>query len=662
MNNFLKKFDYNLIVYGISFLFIGFIAILYFPMLVEKKITLGVEYILLLGVGIVAVLFNKIERKVRDQIFFLVLSIWAIWVLAIIKWRAVHRSNVLLVVFGLVMLTVLMCRYGLDCIKRKSEIIGIVSENKYICILCMICLILSLPTMKDVALYDASSYYISIQDNIGLDYFDYSFSNIGNYRLCSHTTHGIAIFVLLGELINSSYGMRIANLILYIVSIYCFGMILKKILSYQSEAQILIATSIYAFSPWCLGLIGQTTIDNYALYLVTILLYAFIYKLDILFLLIGWIFCNTKESNVVYYSFFALSIWIVTIAKECYLKGKIVNINYVFEKIKNGVYLVTPSLLWLIMFIQMSKGGSWLTNVKQDRNVVQEASESVAVAGEAVAKTSGVKINGALEEYVHVIGFTWANFFQKIKEIFIFNFSWIIVLGIIIGTIYYCYQKRKDIKREAIDWYLLIPIITIFIVIFIFNIIYLEWDNPRYIMVAIPPLILIGLYIVNMSFNKKMQLVFMPIVALLMLIQCYMFIDPLTYKALSSMGTKDSRFYNRNYRSFQMCIEKMMLDIEPMIDREYSWVVLSFDDRLGPYGNKLYYDRNKKILMHKPSDDSIWLSYPAADNAHFFVYDMRSKDIDLTNKTYFGEYSYMDLDVVCYKNDLKEVEHNNGNE
>lgn len=585
-----------------------------------------------------AVCFERIDCNLRNQIFPFVLLFWIIWVLALYKWQGGVNPDPIIIGYGLISLTGLCVRYAWDGYKSRNEIIAKLVEIWPLLMLCAIAFALIIPTINDIELFDAWCYSSNVSDYINLNIFTYTFVNIRDYILCGHTTNGFTIFVLLGELLNSTYGLRLANYILYLISVYCFGRAIYN-LSENNKCVGTIGTAVYAFSPWCLGLIGQSSIDNPSLYFAAILIYAYVCRKDLNLLLVGWCFCNTKETNVIYYSVFVFSIWIIESLKVISANEKRMKWGDILCLFKRGIYLVTPSVSWLIIFKCLTRENSWLSGVTAVAN-----NNTVTVDGaEEVVQTSGVQIEGVLEQYVHVFGFTWANFIQKSKEIFIYNFSWILILSVIL-TVLYTLIKGKS-KKYNIDIDKIVPVIVMLVSIVLFNYLYLDWDNPRYVMVISAPLTFICVYVLIALNNKGVSAGLLSVLAMLMLVQSFCFIDPIMNIDLPTIGHRDSGQYNRNYRALQECLKDIMRDLNVQGDE----VVIYLDDDMRPYGELIYYNRDTGIITHNKKGDTVNISYPKNPEYDFYLYNIDKPDNDVDGKEVIGYYDYANMHLACYK-------------
>ena len=633
-----KNNPYNYLIYGLAITFIIESVLLFYPPLVSCGVTYWGEILLLLGTFVFGCIYNKIDFELRIQPMFLIVLFWGIWVLSYIKWDMEKPIDTRLYLIGLFSLSWVVIRQMIDIASLRRNIFSYVRNNIPIFVLILICFSLTVPTINDICFYDCGQYYRNSVNQIGISTFDYSFDNIRDYCFCGHTTSGFALFVILGELLNKTYGFRIANYFLYLVSILCFYKCVRK-LTNATRVSSTLATAVYAFSPWCLGLIGQTSIDNPSLYFIPILLFAYLFRRDVLLLLVGWLFVNTKESNVVYYSIFAFSIWVMYVVQKNKETHKWSG-DTICRILQKGVLLVIPSIMWLVMYAGFTRTGGWLSSVGNSgvENVVANPAVSEAV--------NRIDINAPLEEYVHTVGFTWANFAQKNREMFVYNFSWLWILLAIVsfGIIVYRNQKQKlnNIFRDELLKY--IPILAIILSIAIFNWIYLDWDNPRYVMPMVAPLLLITTCCVLRGGRKYSYNIILVIGAVLMLVQSFVFIDPSMAVKSINMSHKDEGMYNRNYRALYVCLNKIMDDI----DWEGDYISIRLGEGLCSYGEEIYYDRDtKRVTLSEKSANSTYISYRIDGDCDYYVYDLSREEIpnDLQE---IERYSYSNMKLGLF--------------
>lgn len=633
-----KNNRYNYIVYGLAIAFIVESVLLFYPEVVSTGLTYWGEVCLLIGIFVFGCVYNKIDFELRIQPMFMIVLFWGIWFLAYVKWDMEKPIDMRLYVIGIISLSWILIRQVMDILRCWRDIIIFARNNISIFILIVICFCFILPTVYDVCFYDCGQYYQDSVRQIGASTFEYSFSNIMDYCFRRHTTSGLALFIIWGELINKSFGFKIANYLLYLLSIFCFYRCICK-MAKVSNVTSTMATTVYAFSPWCMGLIGQTSLDNPSLYFIPILIYAYIYRRDVLFLLVGWFFVNTKESNIVYYSFFALSIWVLYAVREHkYIHN--LSWNALYRTLKKGIYLVIPSAMWLIMYMGFTKSGGWLSYVNSSNSI---NSTVVSEVSEVVEK---VDINAPLEAYIHKVGFTWANFAQKNREMFIYNFSWLwIVLAIISVMIVVLNNRERDFRDLLRDEFvIIIPILTLIISIAVFNWIYLDWDNPRYVMPMAAPLLMITTSIIIRGLRKYSINIILFIGAAFMLIQSFAFIDPSMIVKSKIMSHKDEGMYNRNYRALYVCLNEIMNDIGWKED----YISIRLGEGLCSYGEEIYYDRRKnRVTLSEDNSENIKISYRIDGDCDYYVYDLSREEVP-DNLQEVGRYSYSNMILGLY--------------
>ena len=630
------KNKYNYLAYVIVFVYIIENVILFYSEAVNSGIAYWMEIGLFFVVFAFGCIYNRIDFEVRIQPVFLIAIFWGIWVLSYLKWDMTMPVDIRLFILGLFSLSWVLIRFSIDIIKSRSIILYYIKRNIHVFIVILVCIGLIFPTVYDVCFYDSGQYYEYSIYQMAPHTFDYSLTSIHNYCLCNHTTTGFSIFVLLGELINKYYGFKLANYLLFLISVYFFYKCIQK-LTGVSEIISTLATSVYAFSPWCMGLIGQTSIDNPSLYFIPILLYAYLYRRDVLFLLIGWLFLNTKETNVVYYSLFVFAVWILLVV-DTLKETHNWNIGVINRIIKKGVFFVFPSIMWLFMYARFTSIGSWISSVSGS-----EIDTTVATV-DAIDVTEQMNIEAPIETYVHTIGFTWNNFLQKSKEMFIYNFSWLWILIAIIAVFVYCKENGRcsmsHIKGVVKDY---IPICVMAISIAVFNWVYLDWDNPRYVMPMAAPLLMITLSCIVRVSKKFFINVLLVVGAILMLVQSFVFIDPSMVAMSKNMSHKDEGMYNRNYRALYVCLNEIMRDIN--WDEDY--ISIRLGEGLCSYGEKLYYDINENRVTVLEGDNSIEISYRIDGECDYYVYDMSRESIPNGMKL-VGMYSYSNMNLGLY--------------
>lgn len=154
------------------------------------------------------------------------------------------------------------------------------------------------------------------------------------------------------------------------------------------------------------------------------------------------------------------------------------------------------------------------------------------------------------------------------------------------------YENKKRVRDyEGNFWdeiLLIVQILFLISSIAIFNWIYLDWDNPRYVMPMAAPLLMTAISIIVRGLRKHSINIILLVGAVLMLVQSFVFIDPSMMSKSKSMSHKDEGMYNSNYR--YICLNKIMNDI----DWDEDYISIRLDEGLCSYGEDIFFDRNKK--------------------------------------------------------------------
>ena len=123
-----------------------------------------------------------------------------------------------------------------------------------------------------------------------------------------------------------------------------------------------------------------------------------------------------------------------------------------------------------------------------------------------------------------------------------------------------------------------------------------------------------------------------------MLVQSFVFIDPSMMSKSKSMSHKDEGMYNRNYRALYICLNEIMNDI----DWDEDYISIRLGEGLCPYGEEIFFDRNKKRITLDANDATIYVSYLKDGECDYYVYDLSRENIPITLKE-IGKYTYSNM-------------------
>jgi len=329
--------------------------------------------------------------------------------------------------------------------------------------------------------YDGMLYY-SVADVS--DY--YSYSSLAYY---GHMAQGsgliITFFVtLMGG--NTALGIYFANAFSMMAGGLSFYGILKKLAPSYKEYDYVLLTAIYVFSPYILGLGGYASVDYYCATLFLPVLYFTLSEKWFLQVLSGAIFSCTKEPGFLVYGMLCVGVLVGDFLKN---RWKIIS-HYRYYA------MAMVAFLWIVTlkFIGMWSAGD-----------------------------SGVGIKG---QYI----------VEKIKALFILNYSWLFIL---LSILLIVFLIIKD-KRKLISLLKKMGLIFVsFITFTIFSFILVTVNHARYTDIAPICLYLIfGLLMLEASkYIKKWVAVIVSLVtAIIMLMSSYFTIDPVSLMCFDSIG------------------------------------------------------------------------------------------------------------------------------
>lgn len=408
---------------------------------------------------------------------------------------------------------------------------------------------------------------------------------------------------------NIGYGMFVANVLLLLGSTCAVYGIVRHIVPNKRSWTYVLASAVYAFSPYLLGMVNYYSIDYFCVCMMPILIYFILKRYWIFSLLVGWAFCFSKEPAIIAYSglWFGVAIvdlWSCDGAFATRLKTVLSRIHYYF--------MLIPIILWVATYKYM---GAWN-------------------GGEG-----GFKVDIA-----YVV--------DKLKVFCIFNLNWIITTFVVIGLIVVLLRNNL---RGYIKYF--VPLIISNIFVLLFNCAFATANHPRYIDSFISVHIVIALLCTIVMLSDKHENICVGVctfLAVCMLVSSFATIDPISLKLFdyndvgsaklittNGMPLGDACMYNKQLLWEEEAIDMAMNDA---IDTN-SCIVFPVND-----GSLYAYDgMTREANIHELESDDIqfW------DTKHAMrVY---KADIDMLSKDHVVPISVghvrSDADLDIYKPD-----------
>ncbi len=552
------------------------------------RIALILEIVLICAVPVCALIFRHAEYEVKIQM--LGLNFWGacIWIAAIFC-KVTVKDNLLLIFTGLICLLsgcIINFCFLIQHFTGSHIIAGLLRKNVCVLVICIVYFLLSFCVIYDAPTYDSGVYYAWSVANLAPN-FNFTLENILSYCLAQHISVGYGVLILFGELISpfTSSGVHLVNIILAIISIVAFYKTMELLFPHYSSLILGLASAIYAFSPYMLGMAGIINLDNPGVYLLIIMIYCYVKKYEVWEIFFSWVFVCTKEPHVIYYTFFVLGSALLDIINR---KKDVEKKLFVYKMIKENFYKYFLVVFWFLYYIAPGRN-SWVSSKYLFNN-----------------------------NSVHTIGFTVENFVIKLKELLILNFNWIFIMAVIFCVIYKC----KIYKTMPANLNIVVfPTLFCLIGVLLFNLFYIDFPHPRYIAVGAECVVLLG--ILSLLVIKKADqigVLYLSIIMLLMLGQSFFTMDPLTRMSFTSMDYSDtgaglvtmsggrfndSAIYNREYLYYNKAFEAVLREIDYkdsdiLVFPEYENIPRSY-----MYENRFLWNLNEKKIQTKESDCTI---------------------------------------------------------
>ena len=540
-----------------------------------------IEWIFILTAPLVSYLIRK-DNKLSNQMFIIILYYGAVWGFGIIN-KLSHKNNKDLILIGAIafMLSALLLVGQVFHTIKETNLKKIIKNNYLLILIIFVFIIFTFETIFEIPWQDAEYYYCWEIKKLAY-WFDYTWNDISNYTLAGHFSLGYSLIALLAELIfpQNAIVLHSFNIVLAIISGICLYRIFTIIYPQMRNNTKALLTSIYLFSPWLLGFIGFFNIDVPSVYFFVIWISCVLQEKRLLQVVFAFLFIFTKEPSIVYFAFSCLGIIVANYI--CNIKS-IKNSNiiiFILNQIKRFGFEIIIASLWLISFvIRLKTGSNW----------------------------GGDVFNS--DKKMHCFGFSLRNLELKIKGIFFVNFSWILLLIIIIGLIKAIFSKGKSIKSEnykyEIIYYRCILIFT-FIGFLLFNLLYLDLQHPRYNALGAVLLILLGIEVLNAILKEKKLMVISGAISVLMLVQSMITIDPVTYSIYEKDGQTLHVPYNREFSYYFKALEEVLVDCG--YDGNEDIVLCGVSTSYGPM-NDYWWDTKAKRMTPTFNPNAFMMNY-----------------------------------------------------
>lgn len=603
---------------------------------------------------------DEIDGKTFFQLFIFWLIIANIWTLSFFN----TPSSIIIrqtAYNGLIYININLILCFIICLKKisrsKFSLLHFIKNYGITVLIVVFYIFLNLDIFSAWNWTDSLTYARSIESGAGT--WNFSLNYLQTFRLGSHVSYAYTLLLYIGHYIfpNRLVGVHIVNLIMAALSIFAFTAILHKLYPKMNIIIKALLTACLTFSPLFFGLSYTINID---------------FALFCFFIWFVWTDCYD------YKIFKYISIMLVCFSKEfgiCLVLGYLL-IRYIFkylilkedkikitEFIKNEIFCLVGPLMWLTQVIFLSDGWS---------SIIKNSTEKRVVKGHVITN-----------KFLNTIHIDNDYIVLKLKELFIMNFSWIIIVVAVVFVVFVVFKKAANFKYkfERINSYELAMFVT-WIIFIIINCIFFTYLHYRYLQLHIFfYMMLLAFIMERFDIFDVIKSVILVLICACFFIECYSTIDPLTLASFKNInigsGTiittrniscgkvckidpnaadvKNSLFldgttYNRQMLGLQTVIEKALTEIgfngkqlimvEPTYKTEEN-TIYNLVGYLG-YGNYYWNQKSHHITSNK-KDTAIDFYYqlasidklPSKYDSMYFIdlpFDRKFDDISYLSK------------------------------
>ena len=422
-----------------------------------------------------------------------------------------------------------------DCVRREYIFgrlvmeMGTRAKRFFVDHICL-CIVLILLTIVGILSggnqprWDAA-YVFRYLDNCSV----YSIFYIPQLSFISHLNMSYSALNLIAELLAGDLllGMTILNIAVFTLSGFCMYGVIRIIVPNRSELTYILGTAAYSCSPFLLGMVNNNYWDYWVVCLLPVLYYLILRKYWVLETAAAFIFCFIKETSVVVYAFMCLGILVqewsalqgISMKDRCrILAGR-----------SKYWFMLLTGMIWVGIYIILP---NW-------------------------------EGNGAFRLNMGYIR-------SKLSVLYGINFNWLLALAGLVGVIGLAVRKKKG--SAGTRWVL--PLLLGDLSFIVFSCLFVTVNHARYINAHFPILFLFSIFGICMIPYDKLVNVLLSALAVMMLVQSYYTIDPISkllfdnynvgttimISATRNTSLEDSMVYNQQYQYFDRALNLALED------------------------------------------------------------------------------------------------------
>lgn len=337
-------------------------------------------------------------------------------------------------------------------------------------------------------------------------------------KICGHTNIAYGLWVLMFRPISGNTSLNalyFSNMVLVAIDLVLLYLIFNQMLSDEGFFWNLFYAVIVVCSPWVLGHVADINAELFTMTAILLLLYAIFSNNNMLSILAIFVLCNARETGV---PMAAMAIFAQFLyAVFGYIRNKERMIDWGYYVLCFGV-----GFLWLLQY----RMGNW-----SDR---RQASISFYWA-----TLDGHELNR--------FGFSPVHVKDSLTGILITNFNWILSALLVLALGFVLLQLIRKEKRVSQllskkEYWITVAVLIVYIVVICA---YITCHIYRYFIVSSVLICILGLCSARHIFQKVSNgLVFSHVlsivIAVLLLVQSYRSIDPITARLYPAIETGET--------------------------------------------------------------------------------------------------------------------------
>lgn len=400
--------------------------------------------------------------------------------------------------------------------------------------------------------WDAKIVIMRMNKEQGVPIFNFNEGSIGSIsRMFYVTINNVFNMIFDDEVI----AVKFVQYFVFILGMLCMYGLVRYLFPSKKKFEQLLLTSIFAFSPYALGLCSEMLWDYWMVMLLPIVLYTYVSKKYILHFFSAFVFVFTKEVGCIIYfglilgflindlrnikenkikvffqiKYFAATciglVWVIIMLMSYIQNMWIPALNSNYKLFTYILLIVVLTISVIVYFL--------LCERKVTDNTEKESIKSgvlskviiglVAILFCVLAIVTWKKTTTSFR--YGTIAFNVDEFILKLKTFFVINFNWLVTIGIILGFGILLKDKGEESNNRK---NLILPIILADFLLVAFNMAFSTYIFARYVDSHVSLLYILLIMVIGLISNKKLSYGINIIVSLLLLVQSYRTIDPMT--------------------------------------------------------------------------------------------------------------------------------------